>query len=306
MKKNLLLLMFFLMSGSIVNAMDWVPVDTNVSNFYLYVDADSIKNISPNEYLYSVKYQSGKSYEKVVYLKSNIQTNYMGIIKSEIFDEDNYHPKAVFANVHVYMKPLSNDSFLSLAHNYVSKLYTEEKTEKSEAAVEVKTDAFSPDNASNDDVSEVKQNEEPNSKPEIRGLDNNVDNGKKVEPTKINETKPQPQQLQQPLQKNQTLSTATDLKEYVAEISTQLNENWQPPKSGQNTQTIIILTIGKDGSLQKFDIAKSSGDEATDRSVISVAKKCVPYAKFSGIKKSADNIKLQFVFEYKRFKKSVM
>ena len=51
MKKNLLLLMFFLMSGSIVNAMDWVPVDTNVSNFYLYVDADSIKNISPNEYL---------------------------------------------------------------------------------------------------------------------------------------------------------------------------------------------------------------------------------------------------------------
>ncbi len=306
MKKRFLLLMFLLLAGISVNAEDWTPVDTNYSNFYLYVDKDSIKNVSPQEYLYAIKFQSGDQIEKVAYLKSNIKTNYLGIIRSEIYNKDNYHPKSYFANAHVFMKPIDNDSFLVYSHNYISKLYTEEKTEKSEAAVEVKTDAFSPDNASNDDVSEVKQNEEPNSKPEIRGLDNNVDNGKKVEPTKINETKPQPQQLQQPLQKNQTLSTATDLKEYVAEISTQLNENWQPPKSGQNTQTIIILTIGKDGSLQKFDIAKSSGDEATDRSVISVAKKCVPYAKFSGIKKGADNIKLQFVFEYKKFKKSVM
>lgn len=302
--KKIFLLLILLLAGISVNAEDWIPVDTNYSNFYLYVDKDSIKNTNPQEYLYAVKFQYAEQPEKVAYLKSNIKTNYLGIIRSEIYNKYNYHPKSYFANAHVFMKPIENDSFLVFSHNYISKLYTEEKTEKSEAAVEVKADAFSPDNTSNEDISEVKQKEESDSKPEIRGLDNNVDNGKKIESTKIDEAKPQ--QVQQIPQKIQTLSTAADLKEYVAEISTRLNENWQPPKSGQNTQTIIILTIGKDGSLQKYDIAKSSGDEATDRSIISVAEKCVPYAKFSGIKKGADNIKLQFVFEYKKFKKSVM
>ncbi len=304
MKKRFLLLMFLLLSGISVNAEDWIPVDTNYSNFYLYVDKDSIKNVSPQEYLYAIKFQSGDKIEKVAYLKSNIKTNYLGIIRAEIYNKDNYHPKSYFANAHVFMKPIDNDSFLVYSHNYISKLYAEEKTEKSDVAVEAKTDAFSPDNVSNEGISDVKQNDEADSKPEIRGLDSNADNGKKIVPKKINETKPQ--QVQQPPQKIQTLSNATDLKEYVAEISTRLNENWQPPKSGQNTQTIIILTIGIDGSLQKYDIAKSSGDEATDRSIISVAEKCVPYDKFSGIKKGADNIKLQFVFEYKKFKKSVM
>ncbi len=304
MKKNLLLLMFFLMSGSIVNAMDWVPVDTNVSNFYLYVDADSIKNISPNEYLYSVKYQSGKSYEKVVYLKSNIQTNYMGIIKSEIFDEDNYHPKAVFANVHVYMKPLSNDSFLSLAHNYVSKLYMPKNENVDIDPINENKDAFTPPD-NNEDVKEQNKDSETVSKPDIRGVsDKNIDNEKQKLNQEIKVEKVDSTKIKQ--QETQVSSQATSLKDYVAEVSIKLNENWQPPKSGQNTQTIVILTIGEDGSLQKYDIAKSSGDEATDRSIISAAEKSVPYAKFSGIKKGVNNIKLQFVFEYKKFKKAVM
>ena len=302
MKKNFLLLMILLMCGSFASAMDWVPVDTYDSNFYLYVDTDSIKNVNPNEYLYAIKYQSGENIEKVAYLKSNIEKNYMGVIKSEVFDENNYHPKSVFANVHIYMKPIDNESFLSLAHNYVSKLYTQKK-ETTDNEIETK-DAFSPTNPQNE-LNDKVQSVEPSSKPEIRGLNSDGGNFKEETQESVKESKNLTSEKVQP-QVSQGLSGAKDLNDYVSEISSKLYKNWQPPKSGQNSQAIIILTIGKEGSLQKYDIAKSSGDDATDRSIIGAAEKSVPYAKFSGMKNDADNIKLQFVFEYKKFKKSVM
>lgn len=305
MKKSLLLLIFLLMSGSIVKAVDWIPVDTNDSTFYLYVDTDSIKNVSPQEFLYAIKFQKGESYEKVAYLKSNIKTNYVGIIKSEIFDEDNYRPKSVFSNVHVYMKPVESDSFLTLAHNYVSELYTQEKENNniSNNSSEVKQDAFTPENVEAE--TPVVQKNETASKPKIRGINSNTEEKKaEIQKTAVKDTNEVQNKIQP--QNSQIVSNAKDLNEYVLEISSKLEKNWQPPKSGQNTQAVIILTIGKDGSLQKYDIAKSSGDNATDRSIISAAEKCVPYAKFSEIKKDADNVKLQFVFEYKRFKKSVI
>ena len=172
MKKSLLLLIFLLMSGSIVNAMDWIPVDTNDSNFYLYVDTDSIKNVNPHEYLYAIKYQLGENIEKVAYLKSNIETNYMGVIRSEIFDVSNYHPKSTFANVHVYMKPVDNESFLALAHNYVSKLYSQENENPNINPADTQKDAFTPDNSVEE--KQVEKISAPESKPEIRGIDNSI------------------------------------------------------------------------------------------------------------------------------------
>ena len=165
-------------------------------------------------------------------------------------------------------------------------------------------DAFTPPDNS-EDVKEQNKDSETFSKPDIRGVsDKNIDNEKEKLNQEIKVEKVDSTKIKQ--QETQVSSQAASLKDYVAEVSIKLNENWQPPKSGQNTQTIVILTIGEDGSLQKYDIAKSSGDEATDRSIISAAEKSVPYAKFSGIKKGVNNIKLQFVFEYKKFKKSVM
>lgn len=299
MKKSLLLLIFLLMSGSVVKAVDWIPVDTNDSTFYLYVDTDSIKNVSPQEYLYAIKFQKGDGYEKVAYIKSNFKNNYVGIIKSEVFNEDNYRPRVVFANAHVYMKPVDSDSFLVLAHNYVSGLYTQENNNLSE----VKQDAFTPENIESE--TPVVQQSETASKPEIRGINSNAEESKEtIQKVSAKETNESQNQIQP--KNSQVQSNAKDLNAYVLEISSKLEKNWQPPKSGQNTQAVIILTIGKDGSLQKYDIAKSSGDNATDRSIISAAEKCVPYEKFSEIKKGADNVKLQFVFEYKKFKKSVM
>lgn len=302
MKKKFLLLILLLLFGISVKAEDWVPVDTNLSNFYLYVDKDSIKNVNPQEYLYAIKFQSGNKAENVAYLKSNIKTNYLGIIKSEIYNKDNYLPKTYFANAHVFMKPMDNDSFLALAHNYVSKLYNEENTEKPDVTIDVKKDAFTPDNKSNENIPVAKQEKQEDGKPQIRGIENTTQEAEKS--NSVEEIKES--NSQKTVQISQISSSAKDLSGYVEEISIKLDKNWQPPKSGQNTQAIVILTIGKDGSLQKYDIAKPSGDEATDRSIISAAEKSVPYANFSGIKSGADNIKLQFVFEYKKFKKSVI
>lgn len=93
--------------------------------------------------------------------------------------------------------------------------------------------------------------------------------------------------------------------EYVNYISNELYRNWNPPKSGRNTQTIVITNIGKDGALMGYDVAKSSGDEMTDRSVISAILKSAPFIKAPNKMKNKDNINIQFVFEYNKFIKSV-
>lgn len=298
--KKIFLLMILLVLGMAANAIDWVSVDTNIPNFYLYVDKDSIKNVNPQEYLYAIKFQAGNKNEKAAFLKSNFQTNYMGIIRSDYFESWNYNPQSEFANVHVFMKPLNNDSFLSFAHNYVAKLFVPIVKNQDNDMVDKKSEAFPPEIVTTNENIVPKKDDELKNKPDIRGMDVNIHNGGNKKNNEILNFS------QAPVEQSQKISNSSSLKEYVDEICIDLNKNWNPPKSGQNSQAIIILTIGKDGSLQKYDIAKSSGDELTDRSIITAAEKSVPYKKYSSMKNGADNIKLQFVFEYKKFKKSVI
>lgn len=93
--------------------------------------------------------------------------------------------------------------------------------------------------------------------------------------------------------------------EYVKVMSERFNKNWNPPKSGRNTQTIIIVSTTQDGSLMGYEIAQSSGDELTDRSVISAVETSVPFCSFPKNSKRSDNINVQFVFDYQKYKKSV-
>lgn len=262
MKKKILLFIILLASAISANAADWQQINTDIPNFSMYIDKDTVKYINPQECLYAIKFQSAQRPEKVVYLKSNSYTNYLGVIRSEEFYENNYRPKAVFANVHVYMKPVDPDSFLIYAHKYVSTLISGEVNEP-------KNDAFTP----------------LDDRPAIRGLEETAVSRMSYE-------------------QNETV--ALNLKEYVKETGTVLNNNWIPPKSGRNTQAIIILAIGKDGSLLNYHFAKSSGDEATDRSIINAVEKTVPYAKFPKLNKHSDTLNLQFVFDYKKFKKFVI
>ena len=99
---------------------------------------------------------------------------------------------------------------------------------------------------------------------------------------------------------------AKTVEEYVSCVSQDLYKLWTPPKSGRHTQAIVIVQVAPDGSLLNYRFAKKSGDETTDRSIMSAVEQNVLYPKFPTSEKSAEYLNLQFVFEYKLFRKFVM
>ncbi len=277
MKKNFILLMSILMSAMSVNAVDWRAIETNIPNFNLYIDNDSIKVLNESSYAYAVKYSFGGDVEKVVYLKSDTVSNYLGVIISGDFDPSAYHPAAVLANTHVFMKPVDDNSFLAIPHKYILGM-----------------------------TSSVAQNQANTSvsKAAIADTKNSQENFSK--PKKIKETDIKPVKYQQKINDNRQLNVDMNIKDYVALLGEQLNKNWLPPSSGRKTEAIIIVTIGPDGSLLRYRFAKSSGDELTDRSIVSAVKQTVPFPVSSNMKKNINGYNFQFVFNYGRFKKSVM
>lgn len=96
-----------------------------------------------------------------------------------------------------------------------------------------------------------------------------------------------------------------NFKEYVSVIGNSIDDNWCPPSSGKNTQTIVIINTSKDGALMGYDIAKSSGDEMTDRSAISAVVKSAPFIKFPAEFEDKDSVNIQFVFDKKLLRQSV-
>jgi len=261
MTKKFILLSAMLLSGLCAGAANWQPVDTTVSNVNVYIDTDTIKQINDNECLYAIRYQVGSADEKVAYIKSDSKTGYTGIIYSTEYEEQNYKPHAVFANPHVFMKPVNQDSFLKDVHNYAIAMASGTRFASTQNAV------YTYEN-----------------KPILRDdipVSYNSQNSKNV---------PTPPQLQ----------------EYVIKTCKILENNWTPPESGRDSRAIIILTIGADGSLLNYSFAESSGDNITDRSILSAVEKTVPYPKFPEVVKDAYSLDFQFVFEHDLLKKSVV
>ena len=274
MKKIALLFMALALSCSCVKSADWQSVDTSSANLSLSVDIDSVKNINPDEYVYAIKYRVAAKPEQVAYIKSNFGDNYIGVIKSGMFDENEYRPQAVFANPRVFMKPVVQDSFLNIAHRYVFD-YTQ--------------------GAQNAGISDVKKQS-----------DKEFETVQTVEPASE-------ASVQKPILRGEEIQPAItsdlavkNMKEYVAFTGEKLVNNWEPPKSGRNTQAIVILEIGADGSLQNYKFAKSSGDKLTDRSIMSAIELSAPFARIPGMKSNVKSTDMQFVFEYKYFRKSVI
>ena len=271
--KKILVLMAFMMSVVSAQAVNWQPVETNNPNLSLYIDIDTIKKSDKQEYFYAIKFTDGKSPERVAFIKSDASTNYLGVIYSNEYSEDTYKPAAVFANPRVFMKPLSESSFLAGVHNFV--------ISGADTETDVKVAAGEPE-----EITEQK----PVLRETTAVMEDDV---KKVA------------YVVQPSAQQREYNIKT-LKEYVLQLSCELNENWNPPKSGKNSQAIIIITIGKDGGLYGYDFAKSSGDEPTDGSILAAVEKTAPFAKFPKINnKNSDKLKFQFVFDYQKFKKSV-
>ena len=260
MKKRFILLTALLLAGIGVNAANWQPVDIYVPNTSVYIDEDSVKPYNDSEYLYAIKYQVGDANERVAYIKSNAKTGYVGVIYSTDFNEANYKPNAVFADPHVYMKPVNQSSFLKDVNNYALGLVNGTRL------VNTGNAAYT------------------SKKPILRDdllVSYKSKNSKDV-------------------------LTPAQLQEYLVKTCEILEANWTPPKSGYNTRAILILTIGADGSLLNYSFAETSGDNITDRSILSAAEKTVPFPKFPEIAKDVYSLDFQFVFEHDMLKKSVV
>lgn len=243
--KKFLLSIALLMSVLPVCAVNWEMVDTDIPDLSLYVDTDSLVYINNDEYYYAIRYKEGTKPEKIAYLKANSATNYVGVISTGDYGVDAYRPQVVFKNAHVFMRPVTQNSFLNFANEYLT------AWEKPEEVVQTS--------------------------PTLR--DSNI--------------------------KPVSCVLSDGLKDYVIQTSYALENNWNPPKSGRNTQATIVLSIGVDGSLQNYKFVKSSGDEATDRSIISAVEQSVPFLQFPRSASSVEPANFQFEFDYKWFKKSV-
>ena len=285
MKKFFLLFVAVLMTMTCANAVDWQPIDTKLPNFSLYLDNDSVRNVGGNEWVYAIKYQSGNKPEQVVYLKSDYTKNYIGIISKGDYSSNTYRPSGILCNTHVFMKPLNKNSFLNYTHVYIIETVADKELAYARARAQARANTSEIANVNANIFTPEKNANFVNNqqvKPEFKNVSYNM----KLTSKEYTNTK--------------------NLKKYVSETAQKIDENWFPPSSGRNKQAIIIVEIGADGGLLNYKFAKSSGDVAMDRSIITAIEKTVPYTSFSEFAEQTDSLSFQFVFDYKLLKKSVM
>ena len=103
-----------------------------------------------------------------------------------------------------------------------------------------------------------------------------------------------------------TTYTNPEFRDYLVRTCKLLEQNWTPPATGRDTRAIVLVWIGADGSLLNYSFAEVSGDNVTDRSIISALEKTVPYPNFPETVQKASALDFQFVFEHDLLKKSVV
>lgn len=96
--------------------------------------------------------------------------------------------------------------------------------------------------------------------------------------------------------KAKEVMTPAELEAYMIKTSKLLKKNWNPPKAGYTTRTIVNAEIGEDGSLQSYKIINSSNKDNVDRSVISALEKAVPYCKYNAKNTTANSLNFQYAF----------
>lgn len=272
--KKFMVLSALLLSSVCAQAADWQWMNSNFQDFDIYLDRDSVKYVNGSDILYAIRYGYQGKPQKVAYLKTDASKNYIGVIASEEYSEKTYRPKTILANPHVFMKPVNTDSFLFVPHRY---LITVRDKKIQQAYDDVRRSAA---------ISQPQ--EQVTSRIEIRDKDENI------VPASYKAV---------PEQKDIGVTT---IKDYISALRTELDNNWKPPKSGKETQTVIIIAVGSDGSLRNYKFAQSSGDADTDRSVLSAVEKTVPFPKFPNLGKPVNYLNFQFIFDYGKVKKSVL
>lgn len=118
MKKKLLILAMALCTSLSANAATWVALDSGNDDIQIFIDNDSVKYISNNTCTYAVLYKKGNDPTRVVYLKSDYKNDKTGIIRSEIYEEDNYNPSYYSKHTSAYMKSIMDNAIFTSAHAY--------------------------------------------------------------------------------------------------------------------------------------------------------------------------------------------
>ena len=269
MKKSILLALALLLTCSTVKAVDWQYVETNSYDTELYIDADSIrKGSNSGEYLYAVKFSKGGSLEKVVYVKSDYKNNLIGIIWTEDYDKDTYRPSRNLTNPHVYMKHLDDDKVIYLAHEQIASLIGDDRYAKN-----LKNNEVIPVNYTREDVV-------------LRDFDN-----------------------AEVLNNNEVLVSNSGLdatQSYLVKTCQMIDANWFPPKTQDDTITIVLASIGRKGDIISYNFLQSSGDELTDKSVIDALYRTKPYLPLPTDDSKIGSMEFKFVFHNSASNKRVV
>ena len=118
MKKKLLILAMCLFCTVPVNAADWVELESGNPNIKIFIDNESVKQVTKDVYTYAVLYKKGKDNPKIVYLKSDYKNERTGVIRAEEYDEDNYNPAYYSKHTSAYMKNIIDNAIFASAHAY--------------------------------------------------------------------------------------------------------------------------------------------------------------------------------------------
>lgn len=109
----------------------------------------------------------------------------------------------------------------------------------------------------------------------------------------------QPAQVQ--VKKEKTLQPLevkkVDFAPYLRDVQMSIKQNWNPPKGNESKRVVLLFTIGKDGSLQKYKVLESSNLDVMDEAALKALKATAPFkplpAEFED-----DSIDIQFSFDY--------
>jgi len=88
-----------------------------------------------------------------------------------------------------------------------------------------------------------------------------------------------------------------DFGPYLRELQRKIKLNWEPPKADKSKRVVLLFTIGKDGSLQKCNVYKSSESEDADKAAMDAVYASQPFEPLpAGFK--GKNVDIQFSFDY--------
>ena len=93
---------------------------------------------------------------------------------------------------------------------------------------------------------------------------------------------------------------------YVAQIKSDIFENWKTSKDTVNQTVDLIISINSDGSYNGYKIYDTTSNEAARRAAVAAVNLTAPFAHFPNHENYINQtITIPISFEHKRFKKNI-